>query len=372
MIIEKLLNLVPQPAWLRRAWFLLLKNALGLSLRFHLVPYERQAVLGALHFCLKAALTGEGAEACRREMVIEVSSICNAKCAFCPYPVLDLSKQLLSAAHFERALAYAAQLGIRRFDLTPYLGEALLDPQFCRKLETIHARFPGAETQFVTNGTLLQRCDCEALLRSGVGQINISFGAWGTDDYFKLYRIDAWAAVYAGVKKLLDTKRALQSKVRIALRYRTLDARKVRALPENQAFLRDYAGLIDEVDYTDVFHDIPSISGQQVEYIDVASLDSSAVKTVPCANLSKVGVSSTGNIFACYCASTDAFKLQDSWFYLGTLDQPFDLDGVLVAKVQDWRSGRLSPCCKTCPIYVPTKAGSDIRYGIRDTPEANG
>ncbi|TAK94114.1 MAG: radical SAM protein [Verrucomicrobia bacterium] len=357
-----LVNFVHRPEWLRRFWLWTLKKSLGASLRLSLLPDRHRRVAGVIHDYLAGALSENHCYDFRREVDVEVSSICNAKCSFCPYPILEFPKKLLPNETFERTLDFAARLGIQSFDLTPYLGEALVDPHFLKRLSQLRARFPQAHIQFTTNGTLFTRCDCEELLKSGVNRINVSFGSWGKEDYLKLYRIDAWDAVLSGVQKILDTKRSLNSPVKIHLWYRALDSRKVQANPENQLFLKRYRDLIEETLYTDIFHDIPYISGQQPDYIKRTKLDTSAMKPTPCANLSKLGVSSTGNVFACYCATTDAFRQQDSWFFLGALSADFDPNAALAAKAAAWERGEMPECCKSCPIYLPTRKSADIRY----------
>jgi len=354
----------PSPSWLRKGWFFCLKEFIGFGLRFGIFPKRHHKLLGYLHHQISGVVFGIGADEFRRMLLVEVSSICNAKCSFCPYPILDFPRKLMSDDLFKRALDLSARLDIREFDMTPYLGEAFVDPQFLARIRQIRACLPEVGISFITNGTFFTRCDCVALLTSGVQRISVSFGAWGREDYLKLYNIDAWDTVLAGVKKLLDAKRALKSDVKIALWYRTLNANQVRLHPENLEFLATYQDLLYEIEYTDVYYDIMTISGRQPKHIQLMpQLDFSALKRPPCANLSKLAINSTGNVFMCYCGSTDCYKQEKSWFYIGSMHKQFDVNEALTAKLAAWERGEMPEYCKNCLVYVPSKPGRSIMYG---------
>src|SRR6266446_1173414 len=195
MVIQSAIKMFPEPSWARLVWFYGAKKCLGFGLRFNLVPARHREILGSIHRCITSAVLGRRKFGFARTMMIEMSSICNAKCGFCPYPILEFPRKIMTNDFFTRSVDFAIRLGIRDFDLTPYLGEAFVDPQFMKRVRQLHDRVPNGKIRFTTNGTFFQRCDCEELLTSGVGRINISFGAWGREDYLKLYNIDAWEAV---------------------------------------------------------------------------------------------------------------------------------------------------------------------------------
>ena len=354
---------------LRRLWLHMVKLVLGAGLRYKLIPAERRNFLGGIHFLIRSGILGQEKWGFVRAMVIEVASICNAACSFCPYPLLEFPRKLMSEKTFDSALAEARLRRIPDIDFTPYLGEAFVDPQFLPRIRKARREMPSAYFRLITNGTLLTRFDLDELLKSGISRINVSFGAWGKEDYLALYNIDAWEKVYAGVERLLLAKERLKSDVFIGLWYRVLDAQRVKAIPENVAFLERFRHVIDEVSYTDVYHDILSISGRQPKSIKIEQqFDSSSLKKFPCANLGKLACSSTGNWFACYCGATDCYKQEQSWFYLGsTAASNSSLNRALRQKVNEWNAGRIPKNCRTCPVYVPAnKPGCSIAYDTAD------
>lgn len=352
---------------MRWVWLQMLKIILGLGLRFRLFPEQYRVLLGRIHSWIKLGELGRQALKFDRGMVIEVASICNASCSFCSYPILEFPRKIMPEKTFATALATARQAQIRELDFTPYLGEAFVDPQFIPRIRKSRQELAAVTMQITTNATLLTRFDLEAFLTSGINRINISFGAWGREDYLKLYNIDAWDKVRAGVEGLLAAKQKLKSSVYIALWYRVLDASQVKTNPENMALLERFKDVIDEIEYVDVFHDILAISGQQSEAIKVErQFDGAALKTRPCAHLGKLACSSVGQWFCCYCAASDCYKQEKSWFYLGSSDMTVaGLNGALAKKIEQWNSGQMSECCRTCPVYRPANepAGTMIYPG---------
>jgi sulfatase maturation enzyme AslB (radical SAM superfamily) len=332
-----------------------LKLALGASLRFKLVPARNINLCGDIHEWISAIYFGKKPSGFVQEMTIETASICNASCSFCSYPILEFPKKVMPEATFEKALQIARQRQVKLLDFTPYLGEAFVDPQFIPRLRRARKELPDAHLVFTTNGTFFTRINLEELLTSGVSEIHVSFGAWGKEDYLKLYNIDAWDRVYAGVEMLLATKSRLKANVRIALWYRVLDATAARANPENVAFLKRFQDVIDETEFVDIYHDLVDISGQQPAFLKLErKIDSSLLKETPCIHLGKIACSSSGNLFSCFCAGTDCYKQEKSWFYLGTSGAtPQDLNQALSKKINEWKSGHIPECCKTCPIYHP-------------------
>lgn len=82
------------------------------------------------------------------------STICNLRCIFCAYSNSTIQKQIMSFADFTTILDKATQFGFDTFNLTPHIGEALTDPEFCDKLLSMDLH-PGVfDYYFSTNFTL--------------------------------------------------------------------------------------------------------------------------------------------------------------------------------------------------------------------------
>lgn len=100
---------------------------------------------------------------------VELSSDCNLRCVYCPSRTLDRpldqdvtdgggygrAKELISEAHFHRALEWAANLPNQGELALTGLGEALLHPQFVEFLAAARKALPDNLITFSTNGILL-------------------------------------------------------------------------------------------------------------------------------------------------------------------------------------------------------------------------
>ena len=365
-LLEKALSLFSCFPGIRKYWLWFIKLLLGFGFRTGLFPQRHRHLLGHVYCCLRRVLELEIGKF-DKAITIETVSICNASCSFCSYPILDFPKRVMGDSLFEDALSFAKKAQVDMVDFTPYLGEAFIDPQLISRIRKTRKELPNTCIWLVTNGTFLVQCNLDDLLTSGVSQINVSFGAWGREDYLQLYKIDAWDKVYNGVQALLAAKERLKSNVLISLWYRALDSGKVKKHPENVAFLGRFKHLINQVEYVDVYHDILAISGQQPKYLKLAChLDTTPLMTMPCAHLGKLACTPTGKWYCCYCSISDSFKQEQSWFYLGSADTPdLDLNKALLAKIDDWSKGNLPECCRICPAYAPAnKRGASITYNL--------
>jgi len=365
--LEKSLTLFSRFPRIRKYWLWFIRFLLAVGFRTHLIPKIHRHILGHLHSLLRSLL-GSETRKFDKAMTIETVSICNASCSFCPYPILEFPKKVMSDSLFENALSLAKKAQVEMVDFTPYLGEAFIDPQLISRIRKTRKELPDTYIWLVSNGTLLTRCNLDDLLTSGLSRINISFGVWGKEDYLKLYNIDAWDKVYEGIRALLTAKERLKSNVFVALWYRAIDFDLVRNHPENIAFLKQYGPLINKIEYSDVYHDILAISGQQPKTIKLEThLNTYPLMAAsPCIHLGKLAATPTGNWYACYCSISDSYKQDKSWFYLGSANTPdLNLNDQLLRKMDDWTKGNIPDCCRFCPAYIPMSKGNDpITYNF--------
>ena len=122
---------------------------------------------------------------------VEISSICNLQCSFCPEVILE--KKLMDPALFRRILSQVAPLTEQvAFHL---MGDPLVHPKIEELVSITEAA--GARIFLVTNGVLLREKNESVLLRAPFRQVNFSlhsfpdnFGDKDPGPY--LERIFAW------------------------------------------------------------------------------------------------------------------------------------------------------------------------------------
>ena len=96
--------------------------ALLLNKRFVGNPVFRQYVQGRLRRKVAAVAAGLPP----RQLTLENTSICNAKCVMCPYPIMERDKIMMEWDLFQKGLNDAAELGIKWIQ-PQFFGEPLVD-----------------------------------------------------------------------------------------------------------------------------------------------------------------------------------------------------------------------------------------------------
>lgn len=154
-------------------------------------------------------------------LFVEPTNVCNANCVFCAYQYQDrlrTGRGVMSAETFERALDGFGHLAGRVVDLTPLVGEPLLDPALTTKVRAAKAR--GFRVGLFTNGIRLNRIDLVDLLESGIDTLRISVAPFDRASFEALYRSQKYDDLRDGVHRLLTTRREIGSTTRILIQFR--------------------------------------------------------------------------------------------------------------------------------------------------------
>jgi MoaA/NifB/PqqE/SkfB family radical SAM enzyme len=154
-----------------------------------------------------------------------VTNICNAKCVFCAYPKAVESGQLktgvMSFELFKKVADEWGHRGAGDFDLTPTVGDTLVDPGLIKKIEYAVNVAKVPKVVLTTNGILLDRNDFyKKLVDSGVKEIYISTQGTDPEVYKKIYGVDHYDEYLSGLKNLLEYNASKGSPVFIGIRFR--------------------------------------------------------------------------------------------------------------------------------------------------------
>jgi len=106
------------------------------------------------------------------------------------------------------------KLGGDWVDLTPMVGEPLVDPQFVSRLQ--YLRELGCRTAFTTNGTLLPRVNLAGVIEAKPVIIAISTTPLDRQLYQNVYRCSKYQELIGGLVALLEIRNSLASKTIIS------------------------------------------------------------------------------------------------------------------------------------------------------------
>ena len=157
-----------------------------------------------------------------------VTNICNAKCSFCAYPKVVANKTLQTGVMtfdiFKKAVDEWAAIGGDRLDLTPVVGDPLVDPGLLDKVDYAvnHARIKNVV--LTTNAILLNRNDTyKRLIDLGIGNIYISTQGASQEAYEKVYGVKHYPEVISGIRNLLEYNRKKGEPTGIVIRFRNAE-----------------------------------------------------------------------------------------------------------------------------------------------------
>lgn len=283
-----------------------------------------------------------------RELTIEVTNICNANCVFCGYQFQNRPKGIMPLERFRRIIDNYAALGGGMIELTPVVGDALVDRELEEKIRYARAQPQVGRISFVTNGILLTRPRFESLVSAGVTHLTLSLSGLDPAEYTRIYRVDRYAGIVRNLEEIAASPAFSQVQFSLGIRSDTL--RAWRRSPD--------LGRLRHLGYTNYGNTLmlDNWSGR----ITTANLPGwmmvrpARAKLRPCWMLyNSTTVLQDGRMTACGCRDLDG----TSELALGSIDQqPLDApwrDGRMESLRQRFRDGNPPDLCRNCRHYVP-------------------
>lgn len=151
----------------------------------------------------------------------QVTNTCNANCIFCGYQYLKTPKSILPMDLFRKAIDEFDAFGGGGIGLTPFVGEALLDPNFIERIKYARNKKNVSRMGFFTNGILINRVGARSIIRSGIDEITISIGGFDAESYSRIFRVNSWSLVIEGILNLLEENALYDNRVNICIGLRS-------------------------------------------------------------------------------------------------------------------------------------------------------
>lgn len=282
---------------------------------------------------------------------IETTNVCNAACAFCAYPAMKRDKGVMSIPLFEQVVRQYAAMGGSAVSLTPVVGDALLDPHLLERLRILKSEPGIGQVTLTTNGIALERYSDEDLrtLLSSLFCLQVSVGGLDAETYSRMYGVDRFRQVQAGIKRLLELKPEVQGCANISLAFRTSDWRFTTRFQKELAEYRSKGVYVSHIwAYANY--------AEQVETgakIGLTILDSKPDKQKTCIfPRIHVAVCWDGTVTACACTDLEGSQLR-----IGRLDGESLADILTGEKragvLASFGKGTLAQVCRRCSAYQP-------------------
>ena len=304
-------------------------------------------------------------EACPVTLAVETTNICNADCIFCAYQYQEDFRKghgVMSDEVFERSLTQFKEMGGRKIDFTPLVGDPLVDPKIIPRLK--YAKDKGFKVFFFTNGILFNRIDIESFIKTGIDSITVSTGPFDKENYEKMYRTKhgQYEELIQGVKKLLTIRKKLNAKLKIHILFRSnIPYKDLIELPD---YKNEIMPLMTEEERKSVYVLTKGFDswGDLIHKEDLIGIMDLAlpplIKRRPCTWTFVMMVMWDGKVRACSCRYTGTESLEENdGLFIGDLNKSSLKDIWHGTEVRDLRQsfvkGNIPPVCQTCSMYRP-------------------
>jgi MoaA/NifB/PqqE/SkfB family radical SAM enzyme len=120
-----------------------------------------------------------------KRIQIEVTNVCNARCAMCPLKDMKRATGYIDIGLFKKIIDESSGHKLRRLILH-IMGEPLLHPRIFEMIEYIKKKNPDQLVEFSTNASLLTEEMGGKLIASGLDILNLSVDAIKKETYEKI------------------------------------------------------------------------------------------------------------------------------------------------------------------------------------------
>ncbi len=131
---------------------------------------------------------------------LEITSLCNALCTFCPREVLQRTARFMSLETVERVAASLQREGNNPLVMLCGIGESTLHPDLAEVITLLAGA--GARVGMTTNGWSLSPPLLDELVAAGLSQINVSLNAHTATTHATVMRLTNFDQIVARVREI--------------------------------------------------------------------------------------------------------------------------------------------------------------------------
>lgn len=283
-------------------------------------------------------------------LTIELTNICNAKCQFCAYRYQKREKNTISDELFKYAVRQFAGIGGGTLNLTPIVGDPLVDKNLISKIKYARKMKEIEHIFFFTNLIGLSNFDINNFLLSGIDKINVSVCIGSREMYTRVYGVDKYHSVMQNLDSLLKENRRLGDRVKIEVHVKgEKPFSQIRSSPEYQHISQCYGKDIAHIDET--FDNWTGIISED-DLPKGCTFRAVNDRSEPCMELyNGIIVFTNGNVGICWRRDVEAQLV------IGNI-QKSSLENIWKGKAlrqirNNWLKGNIPQPCRKCYCYTP-------------------
>jgi len=279
---------------------------------------------------------------------VAVTNICNAKCSFCAYDKVDMPRGVMTSAVFEDGAARWRAYGGTSIDLTPPVGDPLIDPGLAYKLR--FAKSLGIRTSITTNAILLKGRSA-LLLDAGLDELFVSLPSMSRVVYQEVYGVDKSVAVNEGLEEFLALNKRRGEPCAVRLRFRNSELPStIIQHPEFIRIVEPYLSARVKVSFTFAFDNWGGLI-EDSHLSGVMRFKKPIESNLPCVALFGVSVRFDGTLRACSCRFV---KGDCDDLTVGHIRDGFEAASRNSARIiSEFTKGNRPETCRKCTLYTP-------------------
>lgn len=298
-----------------------------------------------------------------KRLQMSVTNVCNARCSFCAYRIVadtDRPTGVMKMDVFQKALDEYSALGGKSVDLTPTVGDPLLDPTLIEKIRYCHDHANIHDICLTTNAIAMCKRDMfKQLVDAGGVTICISLPGLDTETYKQVYGIDRYPDVIKGIAAVLSYNKSRGEPSRVILRFR--NPQKPSVLIHSKDFVEHIKPYLSDKVTCNFTVDFDNWGGSINEKDMYGIMKLRKIPTrhnIPCANLFNFMVRYDGSVRLCGCRLKDN---EDDGLVVGNIHQNSLAEIGRNQKVHDiiegFYNGKRPSTCEECSFYLPITNG---------------
>ncbi len=284
---------------------------------------------------------------------LEISNACNANCTFCAYRFQTREKGIMEMSVFKRAIDQYCTIGGGDLNMTPTVGDPLVDRNLIEKIRYARSKPEINEIWFYTNMIAFDHFDVQEFLESGLTSMRISTCIKDKETYVKIYRSPKYEQMIENIITLMTANPSATKPLNVMLFLRipkpfqevldSVDYQRVAALFDKKNIIHlddeydSWGGLIDA-------KDLPAGNQLYENKLDQTK--------EPCSELyRRVNVLFDGTVNNCVCRDLNA-DMKIGNIYEQSLEEIWNGKELKELRSQ-WHKGVVPKTCQGCQRYVP-------------------
>ncbi len=295
--------------------------------------------------------------------IIVPTTCCNARCVFCSYRLMKDARKIMNFETFKKAVKIFKELNskeknkICEIDMTPTVGDSMLDPGFQVKVKYL-IKNTDFKISLVTNGIALDREKMKFLTENQLNTISFDFADFDPVKDSEVYGITPEISKKR-MKNILEYLKNIDKKKKgaVFILFRGVSSpRKIMKDMKKTPFYNFYKKGLFKIQFLEAYDNWGGTIKQRdlIGYQQIKTAPK--VKKYPCKFMYRLSIMPDGDIRSCGCRMKTTLKDE---LVIGNVNNGETISKIFIKGkhrkiLSDWvEKGELPDVCKNCTFYKP-------------------